>query len=226
MPEWFQEAINNGAEVSVWVLLLRLGLAFALGFVVAGIYRWTYDHGEAPSQSFFATLVLMTIVIAMSTQVIGNNVARAFSLVGALSIVRFRTVVQDTRDTAFVIFSVVVGMAVGAGHLSVALVGIVITGLASFLLQPKATGFGKSDAGLLLVVRLGLGRKPEQTLTSIFARYLATYNLRTTSTAKQGNALEFTYEVQFLTGITGAEFVSDLSLADGVTNVELKRMMA
>src|SRR3712207_7596331 len=53
---------------------------------------------------------------AMVTQVIGDNIARAFSLVGALSIVRFRTVVRDTQDTAYVIFAVAVGMAVGAGH--------------------------------------------------------------------------------------------------------------
>ena len=68
------------------------------------------------AESFVATLVLLTILIAMVTQVIGDNIARAFSLVGALSIVRFRTVVRDTQDTAYVIFAVAVGMAVGANH--------------------------------------------------------------------------------------------------------------
>jgi len=62
------------------------------------------------------------------TQVIGDNVARAFSLVGALSIVRFRTVVRDTQDTAYVIFAVVVGMAVGANDLWVSLIGIGVVG--------------------------------------------------------------------------------------------------
>ena len=66
------------------------------------------------AESFTVTLVLLTILIAMVTQVIGDNVARAFSLVGALSIVRFRTVVRDTQDTAYVIFAVAVGMAVGS----------------------------------------------------------------------------------------------------------------
>ena len=72
------------------------------------------------AESFVVTLVLLTILIAMVTQVIGDNVARAFSLVGALSIVRFRTVVRDTQDTAYVIFAVAVGMAVGANNFSVA----------------------------------------------------------------------------------------------------------
>jgi hypothetical protein len=131
--EWFSQSWGGG--VPVWILIFRLLAAFALGGAVAWIYRRTHhDEKDAP-QSFTATLVMMTIIIAMSTQVIGDNVARAFSLVGALSIVRFRTVVKDTRDTAFVIFSVVVGMAVGAGHLTVAVAGLLVTGIAAFTVR-------------------------------------------------------------------------------------------
>jgi cell division protein FtsW (lipid II flippase) len=149
MPEWLQTAVRDGDEISLWTLILRLVLSFGLGAVVAGIYRWTHRRDEAPAPSFLTTLVLMTIVIAMSTQVIGDNVARAFSLVGALSIVRFRTVVQDTRDTAYVIFAVVVGMAAGAGHLAVAIVGIVITGVASFVMRPQTFAWEARDNALL-----------------------------------------------------------------------------
>ena len=72
--------------------------------------------------------ILLTVLIAMVTLVIGNSVARAFGLVGALSIVRFRTVVDDTRDTAFVIFAVIVGMAIRAGVWLVPLTGIPLIG--------------------------------------------------------------------------------------------------
>ena len=83
-----------------------------------------------------ATLVLLTVLIAMVTMVIGDSIARAFSLVGALAIVRFRTVVEDTRDTAFVIFAVAVGMAAGAGFLKAALVGLPFAAAAAFLFRP------------------------------------------------------------------------------------------
>ena len=96
-------------------VLLRLLAACGLGYVVAVIYRKTRP-APAVLASFPGTLVLLSVLIAMVTQVIGDNVARAFSLVGALSIVRFRTVVRDTQDTAYVIFAVAVGMAVGADH--------------------------------------------------------------------------------------------------------------
>jgi hypothetical protein len=74
------------------------------------------------------------VLIAMVTQVIGDNIARAFSLVGALSIVRFRTAVRDTEDTAYVIFAVVVGMAVGAGHVWVATLGMAVVALGAFVM--------------------------------------------------------------------------------------------
>lgn len=138
---WLSQSLAGNGGIPVWLLIVRLAAAFALGGAVAWIYRATHHRPnsleEESTQGFVATLVMMTIIIAMSTQVIGDNVARAFSLVGALSIVRFRTVVKDTRDTAFVIFSVVVGMAVGAGHLPVAIVGIVITGMAAFVVRPR-----------------------------------------------------------------------------------------
>ena len=79
--------------------------------------------------------MLLSILIAMVTQVVGDNVARAFSLVGALSIVRFRTVVRDTQDTAYVIFAVAIGMAIGAHHFWVALAGVGVVALAAFMMR-------------------------------------------------------------------------------------------
>lgn len=223
MPEWLQEAVHKNGEIPFWVLILRLLLAFAFGALVAAIYRWTHRRDEVPAASFLTTLVLMTIVIAMSTQVIGDNVARAFSLVGALSIVRFRTVVQDTRDTVFVIFAVVVGMAVGAGHIAVALAGIVITGIASFVMRPQSFAWEIPSNALLLSLRIGFGRDPNALFPEVFAQYLETFDLRATSTNKQGNALDVTYHIQLRPDISQTALVSALSVLDGVQGVELRR---
>ena len=224
MPDWLHQTLERSAELSIWTLSLRLLLAFALGAVVAGIYRWTHRRDDVPAATFLTTLVLMTIVIAMSTQVIGDNVARAFSLVGALSIVRFRTVVQDTRDTVFVIFAVVVGMAVGAGHLDVAIVGIVITGIASFVVRPKSLPPPLGDASMQLIVRLGLGYEPDEVLQRAFDKYLEACDLRSTATAKQGSAFDFTYGIQLREQVSPIDLVRELGLTDGVQNVELRKM--
>src|SRR5947208_9025981 len=111
--------------------MAKLPIARVLGGAVAAIYRFT-QHRDAPAApSFIATLVLLCILLAMVPQVIGNSAARAFSLVGILAIVRFRTTVEDTRDTAFVIVAVIVGMAVGVGNIQVALVGLAVVGTAA-----------------------------------------------------------------------------------------------
>src|SRR5215211_3914344 len=105
-------------------IAIRLACAAALGLAVAVVYFLTQRKKRAEAASFVSTLVLLTILLAMVSMVIGNQIARAFSLVGALSIVRFRTIVEDTRDTAFVIFAVIAGMAAGAGVYEVPAVGI------------------------------------------------------------------------------------------------------
>src|SRR5690349_17961507 len=136
MPEWLHSSLTNGSDAPPMVLAWRVGVALGLGAAVAGLYRWA-RRGEPIAPTFLATLVLLATVIAMATQIIGDNVARAFSLVGALSVVRFRTVVKDTQDTAFVIFAVAVGMAVGAGHPSVAISGIGVVGIAAWIMSRR-----------------------------------------------------------------------------------------
>src|SRR5687767_15799272 len=134
MPDFLRDSLVEFPTPPPAIVLLRLVAALALGALVALVYRLTRTVSD-DARSFTGTLVLLSILIAMVTQVIGDNVARAFSLVGALSIVRFRTVVRDTQDTAFVIFAVGVGMAVGAGYPWLAVAGIAVVAIAAFAMK-------------------------------------------------------------------------------------------
>src|SRR4051794_136200 len=105
LPPFLRDAFPAAHHIALTDLLLRLFFALFLGIAVACVYRLTH-RGDPPAEpSFIATLVLLCVIISVVTQVVGESVGRAFTLVGALSIVRFRTVVEDTRDTAFVIFA-------------------------------------------------------------------------------------------------------------------------
>src|SRR3954469_5585991 len=141
MPGWFHTILSSNSEATPMALGGRIGAAFLLGVAVAAIYRWA-RRGESVQATFLTTLVLLAGLIAMATQIIGDNVARAFSLVGALSVVRFRTVVKDTQDSAFVILAVVVGMSAGAGNLPVGLAGLAVIAASSVVLWPP----GRPDA--------------------------------------------------------------------------------
>jgi hypothetical protein len=223
MPDWLMNSLAAGQELDWWVLCYRLGLAFVLGIAVAAIYWATHRRDESLASSFIATLVLLAILIAMVTQVIGDNIARAFSLVGALSIVRFRTVVEDTRDTAFVIFAVIVGMAVGAGHLAVALVGLPVVGLAAVLTSPRRRNAGAPSGVWNLTIRIGLGPVPGELLDSALREHFEEADLVATSTGRQGAALDLSYRVRLRGTTSPAAIAAALNRLEGVQSVELQR---
>jgi hypothetical protein len=224
MPEWLQQSFPHGLDVPLRVLFERLSVAFLLGCAVAGVYRWTHRRDAAYAPTFVTTLVLLTVLIAVVTQVIGESVARAFSLVGALSIVRFRTVVQDTRDTAFVIFAVIEGMAVGGGHLPAALAGFVVVGAAAAIVRPRSVAAVTGPAGWSLRLRVGLGCSPELLFRETFAKHLDGVDILAASTGRQGAALDLTYRVRPRPTCDLTVLVAELNRLEGVQAVELNQL--
>src|SRR6478736_1045129 len=175
MPDFLKTTIFDGPSISPLDVGVRLLVAAMLGGVVAWIYRRT-RKGKEISSSFPVTLVLLAILIAMVTQVIGDNVARAFSLVGALSIVRFRTVVRDTQDTAYVIFAVVVGMAIGAKNPWVGILGIGVIGVAAFFLRKRSMALpSPTDQQLpyALHVRMAIGQDADTLLGATMDQFVS-----------------------------------------------------
>jgi len=221
MPDFLKTTVFDGPNLGAPDVMIRLLLAAVLGGVVAWIYRRTRKGAEI-SSSFPVTLVLLAILIAMVTQVIGDNVARAFSLVGALSIVRFRTVVRDTQDTAYVIFAVVVGMAVGASDLWVALIGIGVVGFAAYLMMARAKVFSATQPAYLLSVRVGLGHDLDK-LSGTLDSHLQERELMSVATAKQGVLLDVTYETRLRSTGSADELVKALNRIEGVQSVRFER---
>ena len=220
MPEFLSGAFANTYNVSPSSVALRLLMAILMGGVVAWVYERT-DAGGDRGMSFPTTLTLLCALVAMATQVIGDNVARAFSLVGALSIVRFRTVVRDTRDTAFVIFSVVVGMAIGARNLWVAAIGLVVVGGAAMIIS--AVTKERSEPPLLLRVRVSLGNELDVLMGSTLNRFLLGRRLMSVSTAKLGAALSVVYEGRLRRGMSAEELVKALNEIQGIQDVRFQR---
>lgn len=120
-------------------ILANMSLAFILGLAISSIYKTTH-RGISYSQSFMLTMVFVTLIVAMVMMVIGNSLTRAFALVGALSIIRFRTVVKDTKDTTFVFMALAAGMASGTGNYYLAVIGTVVFSAIALVLHK--TNFG------------------------------------------------------------------------------------
>jgi hypothetical protein len=217
------EAFPNGEQLRPDILAFRLGTAFVLGCAIAGVYRLTRRPSSGGSPGMVPTLVLLSVLICMITVVIGDVLARAFSLVGALAIVRFRTVVEDTRDTAFVIFAVGIGMALGSGYLAVPLMGWLVASIAAFLFRsPKSPAVSLTDERLL-TVRLGTGHDPQTLLRKVFDAHLTHWHLIAAVTARQGAAVDLSYALRLRREGADIALVTDLNRLEGVQSVELRQ---
>lgn len=222
MFDFLTAPFTNGPQVSPFELLMRLLAALAFGWIISQVYKRTRKNPDL-SPSFPGTLILLCVLIAMVTQVIGDNVARAFSLVGALSIVRFRTVVRDTQDTAYVILAVIVGMAVGSKALWVAAIGIVVVGLAELLLHlGKAKGL-EPGAEYILRLKAVSNQNLELLVNNSIGEHLEMLELTSLGTAKRGSQLEATYRLRFRNNVSAHKLVSALDLLEGVESVQLSR---
>jgi hypothetical protein len=220
MPEFLTTAFQNTLDVNPLYVFVRLLTALAMGVAIAWIFEHT-DRGGDRGMSFPTTLILLCALVAMVTQVIGDNVARAFSLVGALSIVRFRTVVRDTRDTAFVIFSVVVGMAIGARNLTLAAIGVAVIGVAALIIARVSRE--RSEPPMLLRVRIGLGNGFEELLSGALNEFMRDRRLMSVSTVKLGAALSVVYEGRIRDGRTAEDLVRAVNAIQGVQDVRCQR---
>lgn len=222
MPDWLTHAFSSDADIALGDAAVRLVVALAMGCGVALIHRWT--RGAGTDRRFVATLVLLTVLLAVTTIVIGNNVARAFSIVGALSIVRFRTVVEDTRDTAFVICAVAMGLAVGAGYL-------IIPALALVVIAVAAKSFGSNprggDGALVVAYRLVVRVTPDFAQLDALQREISSASrsreLLGIESSRGGTASKRTYQI----GLAGEEnagaLIQRLGAIDGVLSVEVIR---
>lgn len=228
MPEWLSNSFSSGTSHSLRDILVRSLIAALCGILVAMIYRLSHGRRKKNPHPLQATLLILTVLIALVSMVIGESVARAFSLVGALSIVRFRTVVDDTRDTAFVIFAVVVGMASGIGQVLIPVVGIPLVGIVAITLSKgdgqaaavrKANGKAKTPHKLAL--RLDVNYD-EALLGECLERHFATHEVVSVQTVSQGSAVELAYRGKMHDSNAMAEFVGELNRVAGMQSVQLR----
>ena len=221
MPDWLDQAVAEQGMVEWPVMMTRLSFAFALGCVAALVHFLSSRlNGRRADHAFLTTLILLSLLIALVTQVIGNNAARAFSLVGTLAIVRFRTVVEDTRDTAFVIYAVVSGMAAGSGYVlgPVLCAPFVLITVCALRRRKKEPGAAKGQ----LILRLAPGRLPDESMEAVLSKNLKSYRLIGVATARSGSAVDASYAIQSPAPEMAFQLLAELSKIEGVLGVELK----
>ncbi|OGH59387.1 MAG: hypothetical protein A2725_00990 [Candidatus Magasanikbacteria bacterium RIFCSPHIGHO2_01_FULL_33_34] len=200
-------------------IVLNIVLTFVLSFVIAMVYKKTHK-GLSYSQSFVFTLVLMSVIVSVVMMVIGNSLARAFGLLGAFSIIRFRTAVKDTKDTGYIFFALAIGMAVGTGSYSIAVIGTVLILLIILILDKINFGSMRKHEYLLSFV-VNHDEGAGNSFESVFKKHLKNSMLLNINSKRDGKASEMTYHASFVDENKKEDFVRELSGMSGVEKVHL-----
>jgi hypothetical protein len=217
MPEWLKTTLES-PSLSLAQVALQLSLALVAGFLVALLAR--AGRRDLPAADTFPiTLVMLCVLIALVTQVVGDNVARAFSLAGALSIIRFRTIVRDTQDTAFVMLAVVVGMGIGSSHFLATAIGMAVISVAVAIARLTPVFYTTPVIESQIAIRVGLSAEPDTLLAPLFGQMLERYVLVSAETARQGTALDLTYRIVLRRGTDPVAFLAQLNKVAGVESV-------
>jgi len=216
------DLVIGGERFLLIDILVNIGIAFILGAAIAISYRRTHRSFNY-SVSFVNTLVLLPMVTAIVMMVIGNNLARAFGLVGAMSIIRFRTVIKDTRDIAFVFLALAAGMAAGTGYHLIALVGTSSIVLLIVMLYLANFGSVRSQ-DLLLRFSVTPDERGSMLHEQTFRKHLKKNTLLNIRTRRNGEMLELSYFVRLKAPERNREFVRELGSIDGVEGVSLIAM--
>ena len=186
MKDKLFELFETNGELQIGTVALHISMAAVLGFLIFVSYYITH-RGTIYSKKFNASLVVLTVLTGTVMTVIGNNIALSLGMVGALSIVLFRTAIKDSRDTVYIFWTVIVGICCGVGDYMVALIGSAVTFIVLFIL-----GCIKNDNRMLIIVR---GSRNKQSIVTgyIFKTFKNKAILRVKNTTE--DTMELIYEV-------------------------------
>jgi uncharacterized membrane protein YhiD involved in acid resistance len=216
---FFQALQDNTDVFSTGDVVFSIILAFLLSLIIASVYKVTYK-GVSYTQSYVHTLIMMSMIVAIIMLVIGSNIARAFSLVGALSIIRFRNAVKDTRDVGYIFFAMAIGMATGTRFY---LLAVVATLIISFILwgMTSLNMFAKDVREQVLKIRLPADMPHERLFEHVFDRYLSRYNLIAVETVQAGLLTEVVYGVELKKPEQAQALMQELSKLNANNKVAL-----
>ncbi|MBO7358667.1 MAG: DUF4956 domain-containing protein, partial [Clostridia bacterium] len=186
----FQEIFQNQSigTNSIALVIFTLLMAFAVGLFIYWVYKKTF-RGVMFSQNFALSLILMTTITAPVVLCIRNNVALSMGMVGALSIVRFRTAVKDPLDTAYMFWALTMGILMGAGQFLLSAIAVV--GIAVVIFVLRSVIMNKGEDSYLLVVRADSEGEANAQKLLTRVRYQQLKSKTVT-----GNGIELTYEVR------------------------------
>lgn len=188
---------------------------------MGALISFTYMRTQpAYTQNFALTMIVLPAIVAIIILLIGSNIARAFSLAGAFSIIRFRSAPGDPKDIAFVLFTMAAGLACGVGSFGYAVLFTVVLCLLMFFLKTVRFGAHKAAQKLLKVtIPENLGY--EEAFDEVFRKFNIGYELRKVRTTELGSLYELVYAVTIDPKTNQKEFLDAVRCRNGNLDITL-----
>lgn len=211
-------AIAETIQYAPLEIIINMLLALAFGLAIAIVYRFTHT-GLSYSQSFTLTLVYVASIVSIIMMVIGSSLARAFALVGALSIIRFRTVVKDTKDIAFVFAALALGMAAGTGNYFVGITGTVF--FLAIALSLYKINFGATFKSEFILRFVFDQAHDSEAYISKIKNFSKRWNLLHLEPSGDGRFVSLSYDIALKKGADTNQFATAINEVPGVSEVAL-----
>lgn len=185
---------------------IGLILSFALSALIGLLYQKTHK-GTSYTQSYVHTLIITCMVVTVIMLIVGSNIARAFTLVGALSIIRFRNAIKETRDVGFIFFAMAIGMATGTKFYMLAVIATVVIGLV-ILIMTRFNWYARPIVSQILKIQLKNEVDFEKLFDDLFIKFTDMSDLISVDSVHAGSLTELVYTVQLKKKASKQAFVS------------------
>lgn len=215
-----ENASWDSSEFTVQGILLSLLLAFILGQLLAWVYYFTHS-GLSYSRSFVQSLILITVIISMVMSTIAGSFVVAVGLMGALSIIRFRNMIKDTRDIAFIFCALVIGMACGSQRYSIAILGALT--LMGIILYLHLSEFGTHQPHNAFLRFSFDGRiAGKHPVIAVLEKFCRKHTMISSQDADFGSTdVEYAYQVMIKNASKNEEMIAELKKVQGIRNINL-----
>jgi hypothetical protein len=208
-----------GVTLSISKTLLIITAAMVCGLAISQVYIATHKE-EGYSPSFTITLIMLPAIISIIILLIGDNIARAFSLAGAFSLIRFRSAPGDPKDIAYVFFTLAVGLACGMGYIGYGGLFAVILGSVMLLLH-SLNYASSSNTSMLLKVTVPENLNYEGLFDDILNQYTSSWQMNRVKTSDFGSLFNLFYRIEFNKECSQKTFLDELRCRNGNLDIAL-----
>jgi len=219
MNNFFNTVLTNvSAELTFAGAAITMGVAILFGVIIAFTYYKTQE--ENYQRSMAVTLLMLPIILSVIILFVGSNIARAFSLAGTLSIIRFRSAPGDPKDIGFIFFDIAAGLACGVGLYGYGAIFVVLLCVVMFITE-KAGLFEKKAAQKTLKITIPENLNYKGVFDEILDKYTQKHKLTLIKTTDLGSLFELCYTVIMKKDVNEQEFLNDLRCRNGNLNIIL-----